>query len=84
MEEKKSKKPTYEELEAKINALSKQNEQLYRNLMQANYTELLNRLSFLFKVIEFKNSFSPEFVVRCSEEIENIITVPNEADSNEE
>lgn len=80
MEEKVSKaqsdKPSYEQLEKEINGLKSMNNQLIMQLQQINMQNLFKRLDYLFNVLEFKGSFSVEFVDKCSKEIENYLTLP--------
>ena len=80
MEEKVSKaqsdKPSYEQLEKEINGLKGMNNQLIIQLQQINMQNLFKRLDYLFNVLKFKESFSVEFVDKCSKEIENYLTLP--------
>lgn len=72
MEEKKTenkKKLTYEELEKIAINLSNQ-------LNKVN--TVLNRLPYLFKVVEFADKFHDEFVKSCVKEIEEIMTIPED------
>lgn len=86
-------KPSYEELEKKVTALElliKQQETQFNEQrkvlatrMQEMY-EALNyrRLDFLFKVLEYPEKFSSDFVVTCTEEIENTMTIPESTEDN--
>ena len=88
MEEKKTKaaseakEPTYEDLKNYCNQLYMQRNQVAERLDQL--TDVLNILPYLFKVIENKDSFNTEFVVRCTEEIERIMTPQPESTEKEE
>lgn len=86
MEEKKEKKETkkvdkltYEQLENVAHQLSSQNRELYTQLQKAKQViATFNELNYLFKVVEFKNSFSKEFSEMCISEIESIMTPDEE------
>ena len=76
-------KLSYEELESnfyqmaeKLNAVYKERQILINQLNSTNNT--VTRLNFLFKVIEFGNKFSQEFVENCVNEIEEILTISQE------
>lgn len=76
-------KLSYEELESnfyqmaeKLNTVYKERQILINQLNSTNNT--VTRLNFLFKVIEFGNKFSQEFVENCVNEIEEILTISQE------
>lgn len=77
MEENVKKKLSYEELE---NIAS----QLASRLDEANGTinklsSVLNRLPYLFKIVELGDSrFNESFVKKCADEIQEIMTIPDE------
>lgn len=73
-----NKKPSYEELNNYCMQLYEQNVQLVQKLRQADMENLFKRLDYLFKIIEFKDSFSKEFVKSCTDEIVQGMT-PQEA-----
>lgn len=80
MEEKEVKtmqeKPSYEQLEREVAGLRSMNGQMMMQLQQMNMGNLFKRLDYLFKVVETKEAFSPEFVNKCAEEIELHLTIP--------
>ena len=83
-----AKKPTYEELEAamynlteKLNKAYKDNQYLVNQLNGINNT--FTRLNYLFKVLENSQHFNSDFIIKCAEEIENTITVPEEIDTKD-
>lgn len=79
--DKKPHKLSYEELENVAHQLSDQSRELYNKLQEANMTNILKRLEYLFKVIENNTVFPKEFTDKCIDEIINIMTIP---DVNEE
>ena len=83
-----AKKPTYEELEAamynlteKLNKAYKDNQYLVNQLNGINNT--FTRLNYLFKVLENSQHFNSDFIIKCADEIENTITVPEEIDTKD-
>lgn len=40
------------------------------------------RLNFLFKVIENSKAFNADFIVKCTDEIEGLITIPEDEENN--
>ena len=83
-----AKKLTYEELEAamynlteKLNKAYKDNQYLVNQLNGINNT--FTRLNYLFKVLENSQHFNSDFIIKCAEEIENTITVPEEIDTKD-
>ena len=95
MEEKKEtkkevKKLSYEELEnaakqitAQVQNLAKENQQLKMALQQASISNMYTELNFKFKVVEFANAFTPEFVDMCVKSIEETMT-PEEEETTED
>lgn len=77
-------KMSYEQLEQIAHQLSEQARQLYSQLQKANLSNMFKRLDYLFKVVENGHMFKQDFLDKCINEIENIMTVPEEADSEEE
>jgi hypothetical protein len=73
-------KMSYEQLENIAHQLSEQAKQLYAKLQEANMTNAFKRLDYLFKVVECRDIFSPEFYIKCVEEIESFMTIPEEED----
>ena len=83
-----TKKPTYKELEAamynlteKLNKAYKDNQYLVNQLNGINNT--FTRLNYLFKVLENSQHFNSDFIIKCAEEIENTITIPEEIDTKD-
>ena len=83
---KEPKKLSYSELENVATNLSKQLDQAYMQLQQLNMGNTFKRLDYLFKVLDNKAVFSEEFFTKCKEEIELLMTIPEEEveDSSEE
>lgn len=67
------------QLSAQAQQLSTQNQQLRAALGEANLTNLYKRLDYLFDII-YKDSdyLTREFKQKCAEEIERIMTAPEE------
>ena len=76
-------KMSYEELKMALDQAAVQQRQLISQMANMNYTNVFKRLDFLFKVLEHKDSFNSDFVINCSEEIEQILTVPEEEEVEE-
>ena len=84
MEEKEVKAPnpeklSYEQLENVAHQLSEQNRQLYAKLQELQVDNMFKRLDYLFKVVENTGVFSIDFHTRCVEEIESLMTIPEES-----
>lgn len=71
-------KMSYEELENVARQLSEQTRQLYAKLQEMNMVNMFKRLDYLFKVAEFSHMFNSEFVTTCTQEIQDLLTVPEE------
>lgn len=94
MEEKKEmqaeqpKKFTYEQLEQIAGNLSNQLQQMNVRLQEANMFNTFKRLDYCFKVLEVapttNDMFSRDFIQRCANEIEEIMTVPAVEDPTKE
>ena len=78
------KKMSYEELENVAHQLSEQSRELYNKLQEMNYANLFKRLDYLFKVVEFSAMFDSDFVIKCTDEIKGILTVPQEEKQEKE
>lgn len=72
------KKMSYEELENVARQLSEQTRQLYTKLQEMNMVNMFKRLDYLFKVAEFSHMFNTEFVTTCTQEIQDLLTIPEE------
>lgn len=83
MEEKVNEKISYEELEKRFYQVVDQNKQLYKQLQESYVANLFKRLDYLFKVVENSLSFSTEFVSKCVNEIEGMMTVDNKEEVTE-
>ena len=77
-------KMSYEQLEQIAHQLSEQARQLYSQLQKSNMTNMFKRLDYLFKVVENGHMFKQDFLEKCIAEIEEIMTVPEETDKEEE
>lgn len=73
MEEKK--KLTYDELARLAQQYIDKCNSLEKRLNDVNYANFFTRLDYLFKVVQFLDRFSTEFVVSCTNEIEEIMTI---------
>lgn len=86
--ERETKKFTYEQLEQIAGNLSAQVQQLNAKLQEANLFNVFKRLEYCFKVLELSemsmSRFSDSFIDSCVEDIENIMTVKPEEESQEE
>jgi chromosome condensin MukBEF complex kleisin-like MukF subunit len=71
-------KMSYEQLENIAHQLSEQTRQLHQRLQEANLANMFQRLNYLFKVIENKDTFPEEFVHNCVTEVVDIMTIPDE------
>ena len=77
-------KLTYDQLKDACNQLWQQNQQLIKRSRELEQFAINKRLDYLFKVIEFSSMFSSDFVVNCTSEIEQAMTIPQEEDKKEE
>lgn len=77
-----SEKLSYEQLENVAHQLSEQNRQLYAKLQELQVSNMFKRLDYLFKVVENTGVFSLEFHTKCVEEIESLMTIPEEKPDN--
>lgn len=62
-----------EELRAENNMLKKQLADVYSELKGRDYAIMLQRLGFLFKIVENEASFDAETVVMATDEIKNAL-----------
>lgn len=69
-------KPTYEQLKNWLDQVVAQRNQVAERLNQV--TDVLNKLPWLFKVLDNKDIFPKEFVQNCITEITFILTPPIE------
>lgn len=74
----KKEKMSYEELENIAHQLSEQSRVLMQKLQEANMSNMFKRVDYLFKVLEFENMFSDSFIDKCAQEIQDMISIPEE------
>lgn len=81
------KKLSYEELETVVHELHEQLEKQQKicveKLQEMNYANLFKRMDYLFKVVEFKDMFTSDFVVGVVEELEKLLTLEKEEEKEE-
>lgn len=82
------KKFTYEQLEQIATNLSSQVQQLSVKLQEANMFNMFKRLDYCFKVLEVAQNqkidlLKEEFVKKCADEIQELMTVPEEPETKE-
>lgn len=80
--ETKQQKLTYEQLNDACNQLWQQNKQLVARNRELETFAMNKRLDYLFKVLELCNQFSSDFVVNCSSEIEQAMTIPQDIEEH--
>ncbi len=90
-EKKVNRKLSYEELEnaakqisAQLDAMARENNQLRIALQKAQLGNLYTELDFKFKVVQNAEMFSTEFVEKCIQSIEEIMTPEAEEDKKED
>lgn len=93
MEEKKEtpvenqpKQLSYEDLKNIAGQLQQQNMQMRKALSELNYENMFKRLDYLFEVVKVPHMFNDEFVSKCAEEIQSMLTIPekDKEDNSEE
>lgn len=82
------KKFTYEQLEQIATNLSSQVQQLSIKLQESNMFNMFKRLDYCFKVLEVAQNqkidlLKEEFVKKCADEIQELMTVPEEPETKE-
>lgn len=80
----KKKEFSKEELENINEFLTKENSALMQNLEKMNMNNVLQRLHFLFKVVESPDLYSKEFVEYVIKEIEYTLYIPEDLEENKE
>ena len=80
--ENKQQKLTYEQLNDACNQLWQQNKQLVARNRELEAFAMNKRLDYLFKILELSNQFSSDFVVNCSSEIEQAMTIPQDIEEH--
>ena len=83
-ENKETQKLSYEQLEQVATQLSQQVQTLYAKLQEAEVSNMLSRLKFLFKVVQNDTKFPAEFVAKCVAEIVEVMTIKEPEESKEE
>lgn len=73
---------TFDQLKQVASQLQKKCVELQKQLNAMNSVTL--RLQLLFKVLECKDTFSAEFITKCTSEIEGLLTIPEEAETTTE
>lgn len=79
---------TYEQLEQIATNLSSQVQQLSVKLQESNMFNMFKRLDYCFKVLEVSQNqktdlLKEEFVKKCANEIQELMTVPEEPETKE-
>ena len=73
-------KLSYEELENIAHQLSDQSKTLVHKLQQANMDNVVKRLEYLFKVIEYNSVFPADFYKECIAEVVDLISIPKDTE----
>ena len=74
--------PSYEQLKYWLDKAISDNKNLVGQLNEV--THILNFLPYLFKVVEMKNDFNPDFVDQCKTSITSILTPVKKPQTAEE
>lgn len=74
--------PSYEQLKYWLDKAISDNKNLVGQLNEV--THILNFLPYLFKVVEMKDEFNPEFIYQCKASITNILTPVKKPQTAEE
>ena len=64
-----------QKLQYENNQLKSMLNNMRQQMEQMNMVNVFKRLDFLFKVIQYKDAFSSDFVIACIEEIEERMTL---------
>ena len=83
MEPKQQEKMSYEQLEMLAHQMHEQLVKAMNQLRELNMANVFKRLDYLFKVIENQHMFKQAFVTKCVEEIQDILTVVPEEETEE-
>ena len=73
--------PSYDELKNYCDQLMMQRNQLGQRLQQVS--NVINKLPWLFEVVKLREVFNDTFVNQCINEIESIMTPPEEEENVE-
>lgn len=71
-------KMSYDQLSGIAHQLSQQVRKLQQQVAENNAQNIFARLSFLFKVVEMEDKFFTSFVDKCKQEIEELMSIPEE------
>lgn len=72
-------KLTYEQLNNVCSQLYQENQNLIKQLQQANLTSMFKRLDYLFLVLKYEKVFKdPDFINSCVNEIKDAIIIKQE------
>lgn len=77
-------KLTYEQLESVAHQLQSQNQQLFQQINAIRIENMFKRLEFLFKVVEDSDRFPSDFVIKCTDEIVDMMTLKEEEPKEDE
>lgn len=80
----KQSKLSYEQLNDACNQLLQQNRQLAVRNRELEQFTMNKRLDYLFKVVENSSKFNGSFVADCVNEIEEVMTIPQDKDEHKE
>lgn len=70
--------------EAQLNsACQRVYQDMVGRIQQLEMTNTIKRLEFLFKVLEFKDEFDPDFVGDCVNDIKETLAIPEDTDKKE-
>lgn len=83
MEPKQQEKMSYEQLEMLAHQMHEQLVKAMNQLRELNMANVFKRLDYLFKVIENQHMFKQDFVTKCVEEIQDILTVVPDEETEE-
>ena len=73
MENKNDSRMTYEELERYCKYLVSQLDDMSEKMKQAQFSEMIARLNFEFKVLELAKHFPKEYIENCVEDIQRVL-----------
>lgn len=77
-------KMSYEQLENVARQLHEQLQRAGQEIQRLNMGNVFQRLNYLFKVTKYSDKFSKEFVDKCVDEIESLLTIPEEEEAGVE
>ena len=86
MEEKNTKEGTlsYDQLKEVAAQLQHETQQLRSTLVRVDYSNTFKRLDYLFKVLDNYVHFDDDFVASCIKEIQDMMTIKEEATEDTE